>query len=329
MRELLSAEERVARKLLTPLGVGEQVTSDALARLAQRKQVLHGDLATLSLIESNMQAFADDMERDLKHERAQIAKTVEEMVARADSWFSANISILNAHMLLTDAGKFEATFRDEVLGSTSERIDEIVTDMSTLVERRARAQSRAVLEFLGRRPGEHTARIVGTLHDGHFEGVRESLLSKLAEHVHDELATYDGKSEASKISKEVQQSLMSTALIEVGALSVGGLVAAHLLDITGGVITASGLAVLGLLVLPRRAAQQKAHFRARANEVVARLDEALAQRLEREMYRIQERIMSTIDPYARFVRVEDQKLGEMAKTFENVQTQIRDLRLKI
>jgi hypothetical protein len=149
MRELLSAEERVARKLLTPLGVGEQVTSDALARLAQRKQVLHGDLATLSLIESNMQAFADDMERDLKHERAQIAKTVEEMVARADSWFSANISILNAHMLLTDAGKFEATFRDEVLGSTSERIDEIVTDMSTLVERRARAQSRAVLEASG------------------------------------------------------------------------------------------------------------------------------------------------------------------------------------
>ena len=122
---------------------------------------------------------------------------------------------------------------------------------------------------------------------------------------------------------------MSTALIEVGALSVGGLVAAHLLDVTGGVITASGLVVLGLLVLPRRAAQQKAHFRARANEVVARLDEALAQRLEREMYRIQERIMSTIDPYARFVRVEDQKLGEMAKTFENVQTQIRDLRLKI
>ena len=37
---LLSAESRVARKLLTPLGVAEQLTSDALVRVAERKRAL-------------------------------------------------------------------------------------------------------------------------------------------------------------------------------------------------------------------------------------------------------------------------------------------------
>ena len=37
---LLSAEARVARKLLTPPGVAEQLTSDALVRVAERKRAL-------------------------------------------------------------------------------------------------------------------------------------------------------------------------------------------------------------------------------------------------------------------------------------------------
>ena len=45
----------------------------------------------------------------------------------------------------------------------TERLDDVVSDVSTLVEDRARNQARAVLDFLGRRPGEHSQSIVGTL----------------------------------------------------------------------------------------------------------------------------------------------------------------------
>ena len=146
--------------------------------------------------------------------------------------------------------------------------------------------------------------------------------------------------------------LYSTAALEAGALSVGGLVAAHLLDVTG-VFAASSLALVGVralgaanvidlscdaaafvsslqfLVLPQRAAQQKAHFRVRVRALQQKLDEALAKRFEREMHKIQEAIMRSIDPYARFVRVENSKLGEMQHTFERIQETTRRLRLEV
>ena len=40
MATIRAGESRVARKLLTPLGVAEQLTSDALVRVAERKRAL-------------------------------------------------------------------------------------------------------------------------------------------------------------------------------------------------------------------------------------------------------------------------------------------------
>ena len=65
------------------------------------------------------------------------------------------------------------------------------------------------------------------------------------------------------------------------------------------------------------------------SELHERLDDALDKRFEREMYKIHETIMRSIDPYARFVRVEDEKLGEMQQTFESIQSRSRGLRLKL
>ena len=55
----------------------------------------------------------------------------------------------------------------------------------------------------------------------------------------------------------VQSSLVQTAVLEAGALSVGGLIAAHVLDFTGGIAAAGSLAVLGTMVIPLRRRRQQ------------------------------------------------------------------------
>ena len=55
----------------------------------------------------------------------------------------------------------------------------------------------------------------------------------------------------------VKSSIMQTAVLEAGALSVGGLIAAHVLDFTGGIAAAGSLAVLGTMVIPLRRRRQQ------------------------------------------------------------------------
>ncbi len=79
---------------------------------------------------------------------------------------------------------------------------------------------------------------------------------------------------------------MATAAVEAGAATVGALVAAHALDVTGGLLTASTLALLGLVVLPYRRQAQRAEFRKRVKELRAQMDGALAVRLDRELGKV-------------------------------------------
>lgn len=96
MRKALTAEERVLAKLLSPLGVGccllvcfelceffmcsskvaEQLVETAVHRLDQRGATLKGDMATVSLIDTNLEAFSVALEKDIAFERKQVCSGV-------------------------------------------------------------------------------------------------------------------------------------------------------------------------------------------------------------------------------------------------------------
>ena len=87
--------------------------------------------------------------------------------------------------------------------------------------------------------------------------MRYKLLNKLSTHVGDVMNSYDAEKEGKELMATVQSSLMQTAVLEAGALSVGGLIAAHVLDFTGGIAAAGSLAVLGTMVIPLRRRRQQ------------------------------------------------------------------------
>eukprot|EP00953_Heterococcus_sp_UTEX-ZZ885_P040362 20637-Heterococcus_DN1.PRE.3 len=84
MVQVLSREERVRSKLLSPIGVAEQVAQRSLEVAQQRLQVLESDVKTLALVDEQMAAFMTDMERDVKYEKMAVERVLTDMVQRAD-----------------------------------------------------------------------------------------------------------------------------------------------------------------------------------------------------------------------------------------------------
>ena len=106
MTDILSKEERVNAKMLSPLGVAESLLDTAERRLEQRKATLASDLATIDLVEQNMASFRKDMDRDVAFERLQIEKALDGMVRRADTFFEERMTLFQLPMLM-DADKFK------------------------------------------------------------------------------------------------------------------------------------------------------------------------------------------------------------------------------
>ncbi|EWM30095.1 dynamin family protein [Nannochloropsis gaditana] len=229
---LLTDEAKLQSKLLNPIGVAERLLDEARHTLDERRKLLSSDVATLALVDEQMTAFMRDMERDVEREKGMIDKCLRDMVDRAEEFLAAHMTLTN-YQELWDSQAFAKRFQQQVVGNLATVVDEIVLDMSELVAQRARTQSRAVLDFLGRRPGARHGQMVGSVTETRFEGIRAEVLSKLTADVGEVMNTYDKDKEFVKLSEEIKTGVMATAAVEAGAATVGALVATHALDVTG------------------------------------------------------------------------------------------------
>jgi hypothetical protein len=167
---------------------------------------------------------------------------------------------------------------------------------------------------VARRRQQHDERIVGQV-GGAFELDRARLLASVGRAAQDAVERYDQEGESTRLAESVQAAVASTALVEVGAIGLGALVA-HVLagaaaDLTG-VLAASVVAVLGLFIIPNRRQAAKRELRAKIAALRERLMAALTGQFDRELERGLRRIDEAIAPYTRFVRAESRRLDDAA-----------------
>ena len=91
-------------------------------------------------------------------------------------------------------------------------------------------------------------------------------------------------------------------------------------------MTASSLAILGLVVIPYRRQVQRKEFRRRVGEVRSQMEGVLAVRMERELGKVRERIMECIGPYSRFVSVEEEKIQGWGGEVGEIEREVRRVR---
>jgi hypothetical protein len=100
LRNVLSADALIRRKLETPLYVADRVTSTAMGHLEERLDVLEADLKVLELIDENMLLFQEDLKRDVTHYRSRIGDIVDRVRVSMDVFLADNISITRPDLLV-------------------------------------------------------------------------------------------------------------------------------------------------------------------------------------------------------------------------------------
>ena len=313
----LDEKQRLRLKLLNPIGIAGRLAGRYRELAAARLALLAGDVAAIDDVERQLALYREDMAREFRFRLADVASVLQDFEARGMQFFDDTLRLGRVFDLLNKA-RVKAEFGKQVVGDAPLLIDRRVHEVIDWMIAADLRQWQAVMEHVGRRRREHDDRIVGQV-GGAFELDRERLLASVGRAAQDAVERYDQEGESTRLAEAVQGAVASTALVEVGAIGLGALVA-HVLagaaaDATG-VLAASVVAVLGLFIIPSRRQAAKRELRAKIAALRQQLMAALTGQFDRELERGLRRIDEAIAPYTRFVRAEGRRLGDTAEELD-------------
>ncbi|MCC7129376.1 MAG: dynamin family protein [Anaerolineae bacterium] len=324
IRNTLDETSRVQIKLLNPLGVGLHIADRYLTIVTNRLETLQDDVEMLADVEKQMALYKEDMQRDFKYRMADIENLLYEMEKRGLDYFEDTFRLKRVFDLLSKE-RIQTEFENKVIADMPTQIDNKVNDLvDWLVESDLR-QWQAVNEHLAERRRAHQGRIVGDLGPGSFEYDRERFMDAVGRQAQQVIDTYDKVDEARQIAEGAQEAVAASAVLEVGAIGLGALVAVlastAAADVTG-ILLATFIAALGLVIIPARRKLAKNELSAKLRELRDRLIETLESQFQKEIDRSAQRIDNATAPYTRFVRAEQHNLTEY-------QDKLQDFKLKL
>ncbi|HWK79523.1 MAG TPA: hypothetical protein VNP95_02085, partial [Thermomicrobiales bacterium] len=165
-----------------------------------------------------------------------------------------------------------------------------------------------------------------------FRYDRRSMLDSVSRRAQEEVDRYDMDAHARDLSLSVRNAVAGVAVAEAGAVGLGALVVAAastaVVDVTG-ILAASVVAGLGLVILPARRRKAKQEFHKRSEELQQRLTQVMHEQFEHELSRSIARIEDAIAPYTRFVRASQAKLEQLDTDLGGIRNELRALRREI
>jgi len=308
--ETLDVSRRLRLKLLSPLGVAARVMGRYRDAAEERLALLAGDRETLARIESQLAVYRGDMEHGFTHYLTMVDNVVLQLVARGDKFFADTLRIGRIPDLLNSERTRGAWERD-VVRDTPQQIDGIVQGLiDWMVEHDLRTWQ-AVTDLVRRRQAvQPNTEMIGEVSE-RFAYDRQALLNSVGARAQEVVQRYNATGEAERLSREVQSAVFQAGLVQVGAVGLGAAVIAAattaLADFTG-ILAATMIAALGLVILPAKRRRAQEQFHARAADLQTRLMATLREQFAHELDRSLARIGETVAPYTRFVRAEAERM---------------------
>jgi small GTP-binding protein len=351
----LDGKERLRLKLKNPLGVGARLAQKYRDVADHQLALLAADFTAIEDIERQLALYREDMAREFRLRLADADNVLHQFEGRGMAFFDETLRLARVVDLL-NRGRIKAEFAKKVVGDLPQLIERRVQEVIDWLVASDLRQWQAVMEHVARRrhamsaggPGgegrqrdspagappegagraDLADRMVGQV-GGTFDLDRARLLDSVGRVAHETLDAYDKEAEATRMADSVQVAVASTALVEVGALGLGTLLA-HVLagaaaDATG-VLAASVVALLGLFIIPSRRQAAKRELRAKIAALRGELMTALTRQFEREIERSLRRIDEAIAPYTRFVRAERQRLEASREELSSLLGELAGLR---
>jgi len=328
--ETLDQESRIQLKLLNPLGVAERVAGQYLGKVGERLGLLQEDLETIDNIDRQLNLYKEDMRHDFGFRLSDMENILYEMLSRGMDFFDNAVRLKNI-LDLVDAERVRRGFEQKVVADTPQRIETKVQELIDWLVDKDLRQWQTVMEYLDKRRATRHKAVIGTPIEP-FEYNRQALLDSVGRAAQEVVASYDKEAEARDIAESVQAAVAGMALLEVGAVGLGTLLTIALsstaADLTG-ILAASLLAALGLFIIPAKRRKAKADLRAKIEDMKGRLLATMTTQFEREMERSLRRLEEAIAPYTRFVRAEQERLGQVEGRLKNTLEALKILRVRI
>lgn len=329
--DTLDEDERIRLKLLNPLGVAQSITDKYGAAVSERLKLLQDDFVTIDNIEKQIALYREDLQNDFRGRLAQIESMLNDMELRGMAFFDETVRIGRVRDLI-NTDKIRAEFEDQVIGDTPQQIEQQVQQIiDWLVDRQFRLWQ-AVTDYLNRRRvSQNRDQMLGEIGTS-FDYNRSALLSSVGETARRVVNTYDREIEAEELARSVQGTVAASAVIGVGAIGLGAVVAAlgtaALVDVTG--ITASVLiAAGGLYLIPSKRRQAKRDFHQKVSELRDQLARTITRQVNSELEGSSARIREAIGPYTRFVRAQREQLGTTDEELRAIDGVLGRLRAEI
>ena len=318
--ERLDEKERVRLKLLNPLGVGLHLAGKYLQVIDGRRALLEEDVVVMNNITQQLTVYREDMAREFRLRLSDVDRQLQILENRGVAFFDETLRLVHFFDLL-DRPRLEAQFREQVVSDVPEAIDERVEEITEWLVARNQTQWQLVMEHVRRRRQVHAEQLLGEI-PGTFEVDRRKLIESVGLAAQEALQTYDHEGEAYRIAQLLKNAVANTALVEVGAVGLGTLIAviasSSALDVTG-VLAAGAMAVLGLFVIPSRRRRLKDELREKIAEVRRNLMEILTAQYDAEVSRSVKEIETAISPYSRFVRSQQQHWHAMDEEMATIE----------
>jgi small GTP-binding protein len=331
IQETLDEEKRLHLKFLNPLGVGLRLTNRYLILTRERLALLKDDFTMLEDVEQQLAIYKQDMQRDFKLRISDVENILYEVEQRGQDYFDKTIRI--GHIFdLFNKQRLQDEFERQVMSDVPSQIDNKVNELIDWIVESDLRQWQGISEHLAERRREHKERIVGDFSVGSFHYDRERLIEGVGREAQRVVETYDKHSEAEILASGTRNAVAATTAIEIGAVGLGTLVATlattAAMDVTG-ILLASMMAALGLLIIPTRRKQAKQILRDKMSALRSQLVQALETHFSREIEHGLQHINEAIAPYTRFVRAEGEKLQVAQVELDHLGAELRRLKAKV
>lgn len=355
LRSTLTTKTKIQAKLLNPIGLVDKVLDDCLQQLGQQQEDLHADVTTLQLLSSQVQAWQNELARQMLQSRQDVRASCEQEAKRG-SVLLRRLPLLQYYRLtLMDKAQLERQWQDTGSLVTQLTLTDPLAVQSWIQETaqglaiRSRAQGQALMEFLGARPSRHNQSLVGhVLAASRFEEIEHHMSQQLRQAMERQeikssssatgAATGNNDTtghkklrweEAHLIESLVQSSQLSVVLHGAGLLTGAIATSSALLDLWVGAGTALTCFGLGSAVLWQGRNYAVQAYADNWTQRGQALDETLEKIGASAMSKVERRIQDGIAPYRQFIQAEVDRLEHLEKACHDAHTTARRLRNRI
>jgi len=325
----LDDSARLQLKFNNPLGVAENLIAQSGQSLAAQSESLQEDKKTVTALEAIISAYEDELQSELPPRLAEVENILYRLEQRGLDFFNNTLRLTNIQNLVR-GDKVRSDFEKQVLAEVPQQIEDQVHRLIDWIVQKDLSVWQQVMSHLQRRRTQNLENLVGENY-GPRDSRRRELIDTVGQTVQTVIESYDRNKEASELAASVEAAVAQTALLEAGAVGLGALVTiavvSSTLDITG-ILTAGGMAILGLFVIPYKRRQAKDRFTEKMLTLRAKLLDALTTQFNNEKESVISRLKNNVSPYIRYIHGEHERIAKMEDTLDRLRQIVSTLRAR-